>query len=680
MLGPAGCEDQFLCRLQELYFSIPPCNSSPSLRADSLRNISAHLHLAQTQGILPVEAEACVLKGYEEDYGRVVDSIDEKPGLNNFAEAALTICSKHKNESQKWKSTLTLDALKSREFYQKLKSQAMTISKSYLTPGSENDLIFKKTDNKGNNTASVDKCRDQSSALNTQSRQFNFKQQNASLTQEQDRQRSLGDQQAVKDLTHGSHFSGEPNRGNHQRQTLPAWAGNSNRDVDGRDTYSRKRPLFSNNGGTGGQRNFWCSGGQTSLFSNTEPSREADNRLEEHEEGGPNLNNPFKTAKQQLAIDQQKKYSRGGGGNQGQGQAPPSVYGTGKRSLGTRRGPSSKFIPPIAGREDSGGGGGSKQTGGSGKVSDESDEPVDERLKGIEPKMIELIMNEIMDHGPKMDWSDIAGLDFAKKTIKEIVVWPMLRPDIFTGLRGPPKGLLLFGPPGTGKTLIGKCIASQSKSTFFSISASSLTSKWVGEGEKMVRALFAVARCNQPAVVFIDEIDSLLSQRSDGEHEASRRIKTEFLVQLDGAGTQSEDRILVIGATNRPQEIDEAARRRFVKRLYIPLPDTVARQHIIENLLSQQSFSLSDTDIQTICHKTDGYSGADMANLCREAALGPVRSIPFDQIETITPDQVPPITFPDFQEAFLQVRASVSESDLDLYIDWNRQFGSFGKT
>ena len=123
-------------------------------------------------------------------------------------------------------------------------------------------------------------------------------------------------------------------------------------------------------------------------------------------------------------------------------------------------------------------------------------------------------------------------------------------------------GLLLFGPPGTGKTLIGKCIASQSGSTFFSISASSLTSKWIGEGEKMVRALFAVARVHQPSVVFIDEIDSLLSQRSESEHEASRRIKTEFLVQLDGATTEGEERILVVGATNRPQELDEAARRR----------------------------------------------------------------------------------------------------------------------
>jgi fidgetin-like protein 1 len=120
----------------------------------------------------------------------------------------------------------------------------------------------------------------------------------------------------------------------------------------------------------------------------------------------------------------------------------------------------------------------------------------------------------------------------------------------------------------------GKCIAHESGATFFSISASTLTSKYIGEGEKMVRTLLAVARWKQPSVVFIDEIDSLLTQRSESDHEASRRMKTEFLVQLDGAATHEEDRVLIVGATNRPQEIDEAARRRLVKRIYVPLPDT----------------------------------------------------------------------------------------------------------
>ena len=272
-------------------------------------------------------------------------------------------------------------------------------------------------------------------------------------------------------------------------------------------------------------------------------------------------------------------------------------------------------------------------------------------------------------------WDRIAGLEHAKQCIQEIVVWPMLRPDLFTGLRGPPKGLLLFGPPGTGKTLIGKCIASQVKASFFSISASSLTSKWVGEGEKLVRALFAVARCSQPAVIFVDEIDSLLTQRSEGEFEATRRIKTEFLVQFDGAGTSNSDRLLLIGATNRPQEIDEAARRRLVKRLYIPLPDPPARLSIIETLLADQKHSLSQSDKEFIVKATDGYSGADMDGLCREAAMGPLRQLR-SSIMNIQMTEVRPIGVQDFKDALRQVRASVSSADLAGYVKWNEQFGS----
>ncbi|VDQ00177.1 unnamed protein product [Trichobilharzia regenti] len=282
-----------------------------------------------------------------------------------------------------------------------------------------------------------------------------------------------------------------------------------------------------------------------------------------------------------------------------------------------------------------------------------------------------------MESKSSITWDDIAGLEFSKKTLQEIVILPMLRPDLFVGLRGPPKGLLLFGPPGTGKTLIGKCIASQSNSTFFSISASSLTSKWVGEGEKMVRALFAIARIHQPAVIFIDEVDSLLTQRSETEHESSRRIKTEFLVQLDGVSTGENERILFIGATNRPQELDEAARRRFVKRLYIPLPNRNARKEIVQRLLRQNHHTLNEADFWDIADRADGYSGADMANLCREAAMGPIRSLTIEAIQQIACEEVRPVELADFYAAFRQVRASVSSDDLEQYLKWNSQYGSF---
>lgn len=228
------------------------------------------------------------------------------------------------------------------------------------------------------------------------------------------------------------------------------------------------------------------------------------------------------------------------------------------------------------------------------QVDEELEDPL---LKGIDPAILEKIKNEVIGSTKEVHWEDIAGLEDAKCTIKEAVVMPLLRPDFFTGLRSAPKGILLFGPPGrlalqltkkvdltfctftgTGKTLIGKCIASQANATFFSISASSLTSKWIGEGEKLVKALFVYARVRQPSVIFLDEIDSVLTKRSENENEATRRLKTEFLVQLEGAHTTTEqDRVLLVGATNRPQELDDAARRRFTKRLYIPLPDFQVR-------------------------------------------------------------------------------------------------------
>ncbi len=315
-----------------------------------------------------------------------------------------------------------------------------------------------------------------------------------------------------------------------------------------------------------------------------------------------------------------------------------------------------------------------------------------------------------------------AGLKHAKRAVVESVIWPMQRPDIFTGLRSLPKGegwyagapaglrararappiarhccalaplcaalwcagILLFGPPGTGKTLVGKAVAHSCKATFFSISASSLTSKWIGEGEKMVRTLFAVASVMQPSIVFIDEIDSLLQSRSESDNESSRRIKTEFLVQLDGAATKGDDVVVVIGATNRPQELDEAARRRFVKRLYIPLPDADARRHLIKRLLAKNRHVLTEDDIEAVTTATKGYSGADVTNLCKEAALGPVRQglkgLPLDAIDTVTEASMPPIDTTHFASAMRQVKTSVAQSELAEYKAWNSEFGSYSET
>jgi SpoVK/Ycf46/Vps4 family AAA+-type ATPase len=304
-----------------------------------------------------------------------------------------------------------------------------------------------------------------------------------------------------------------------------------------------------------------------------------------------------------------------------------------------------------------------------------NDQELPEELQHLDAELVRKIENEICDSGDPITFQDIAGLKDAKQTVMELVCWPMKRPDLFTGLRRGPNGLLLFGPPGTGKTLIGKAIAHESGATFFSISSSSLTSKWIGEGEKLVRTLFAVAAYREPAVVFIDEIDSLLTQRKSDENEASRRIKTEFLVQLDGTGTSGQGRVLVIGATNRPHELDDAARRRFVKRLYIPLPEAPDREILLRTLLSKNHHSLTDKDIQKLSNETAGFSGADLKALCTDAALGPIRQLGHRALEVSASD-VPPISYKHFRHALKGMNPSVAQSDLDIYLDFNKTYGS----
>lgn len=265
-------------------------------------------------------------------------------------------------------------------------------------------------------------------------------------------------------------------------------------------------------------------------------------------------------------------------------------------------------------------GGGVQSARPSSSAGKEGEDELPEELQHLDKELVKKIQNEIMESGETITFDDIAGLEDAKQTVQEVVCWPMKRPDLFTGLRQAPNGLLLYGPPGTGKTLIGKAIAHESGATFFSISSSSLTSKWIGEGEKLVKTLFAVAAYREPAVVFIDEIDSLLTQRKATENEASRRIKTEFLVQLDGTGTSGQGRVLVIGATNKPQELDEAARRRFTKRLYIPLPAEDDRRILLNVMLKKNNHVLTDEDIDRLAKDTSGFSGADLKSLCTDAA------------------------------------------------------------
>jgi SpoVK/Ycf46/Vps4 family AAA+-type ATPase len=289
--------------------------------------------------------------------------------------------------------------------------------------------------------------------------------------------------------------------------------------------------------------------------------------------------------------------------------------------------------------------------------------------------MIERIENEILDVKPNIHFEDIAGLEDVKRTLNEMIIQPNKRPDLFKGLRAPPKGLLLFGPPGNGKTLIAKAVATEAGLTFFAISASSLTSKWIGEGEKMVKALFAVARSKQPAFIFIDEIDAILCSRSIEEHESSRRLKNEFLTQFEGATTSAEDRITVMGATNRPQDLDEAARRRFSKRIYVPLPGIAARRRLIMQLLRNEDHQLTENDFDIVAQLTEGYSCHDISSVCKDAAMAPLRECGCD-IVGVERERLRPFNLSDFKNSLRKIRPSVAPEECKAYEEWNQKFGN----
>lgn len=316
------------------------------------------------------------------------------------------------------------------------------------------------------------------------------------------------------------------------------------------------------------------------------------------------------------------------------------------------------------------------------KYKDERVNKMMDGLSGVDEQAVEQILDEIMVTESNLTWDDLAGLNQAKQSLKETVVYPFLRPDLFKGLREPISGMLLFGPPGTGKTMIAKTVANESNSTFFSISASSLLSKYLGESEKLIRALFYVAKKLSPSIIFFDEIDSLLTARAEGEQESSRRVKTEFLIQwssLSSSTSKENDlpRVLVLAATNLPWSIDEAARRRFSRRLYIPLPEFNTRLSQLQKLMLNAHHSLSESDFIIIANITDGYSNSDLTSLAKEAAMEPIRDLG-ESLINIGDSQVRSVNISDFDKAMTTIKMSVGKETLKKFEDWANRYGSTG--
>ncbi|XP_067005160.2 katanin p60 ATPase-containing subunit A-like 2 [Anabrus simplex] len=296
----------------------------------------------------------------------------------------------------------------------------------------------------------------------------------------------------------------------------------------------------------------------------------------------------------------------------------------------------------------------------------------------------EAITKEICMTNPNIKWSDIMGLEGAKRLLKEAVVYPIKYPSLFSGILAPWKGLLLYGPPGTGKTLLAKAVATECKTTFFNISASSIVSKWRGDSEKLVRVLFDLARYQAPSTIFLDELDALASHRDGlGEHEGSRRLKAELLIQLDGL-SQSNDLVFLLATSNVPWELDAAVLRRFEKRILVDLPTLEARKemfkHYLPTTILKEPALHCHLEYELLAELTDGYSGSDIKLVCKEAAMEAIRQAfialeTFDNRTRLHGLELKPITTHNLQQALSRTKPSAAHL-VDRYQKWQTEFGS----
>ncbi|XP_054983483.1 LOW QUALITY PROTEIN: fidgetin-like protein 2 [Sorex araneus] len=290
--------------------------------------------------------------------------------------------------------------------------------------------------------------------------------------------------------------------------------------------------------------------------------------------------------------------------------------------------------------------------------------PAGEPPKGLDPGALELVTSKMLDCGPPVQWADVAGQGALKAALEEELVWPLLRPPSYPGGPRPPRAVLFFGPRGAGKALLGRCLATQLGATLLRLRGAALAAPGAVEGARLLQAAFAAARCRPPAVLLLSELDALFpAPRDDGA--AAGALQAPLLACLDSGCGAGPDGVLVVGTTSRPAALDEATRRRFALRFYVALPDGPARGQILQRALAQQGCALSERELAALVQGTQGFSGAELGQLCQQAAAG-----------AGLPRLQRPLSYKDLEAALAKVGPRASPKDLDSLVEWDKMYGS----